>query len=76
MRIKGLLEKLGVPEEQIATLERMRLARAVRELQYLAACRAAGISPYHGVDRAATQKRRAKNKVGRASRKTNIRRNP
>ncbi len=69
--LKSLRERL---REQLSTedtdrLMQMRLDAAARELFYLNACKARGITPYHGVDQKATAKRRARNKAARQARR-------
>lgn len=70
MQIKGLVEKLGVDEAAVERLRAMRLAAALRQIQLITLVTQRG-GNMHKVDREATAKRRAKNKVARKQRRVN-----
>lgn len=72
MQIKGLAEKLGVEDAQIERLRQMRVEAAARQIQLISVVTGRG-GNMHGVDRVATAKRRAKNKLARKQRKANRR---
>lgn len=68
MKISGLLESLGLTEEDTERLRQMRIEAAGRELAYLNAMKALGKPPYHGVNKRETAKRRVRNKMRRETR--------
>ena len=72
MEIKGLLEVLGLSQSDVDRLRQLRIEAAAERLRFLSVVISKG-GNIHGVNRSATEKRRARNKVARAQRKVNRR---
>ena len=70
MEIRGLKEKLGVSDEQLDNLRKLRIqAEAQQAFMMMAIWKNGG--NIHGVDEVATAKRRKANKAARKQRKAN-----
>lgn len=70
MNIKGLQEKLGVSDEQLDNLRRLRIQAEMQKAFMMTNVWRAG-GNIHGVDETGTQKRRAKNKAAKKARRKN-----
>ena len=70
MKIKGLLEKLGLTEEEEAKYKKMRIDAAMQSLMLHMNVVSRG-GNMHGVDEVGTARRRRQNKAARKARKVN-----
>lgn len=70
MEIKGLYDALGISQSEVDALRTLQVDSAVQRVMFYSRIVSAG-GNIHRVNREATAKRRAKNKVARKSRHVN-----
>lgn len=69
MKITGLIEALGIPESEADKLRDMKYEAAMRQLWFASTMTKLGKPFMHGVNRAATARRRAANRAARKARR-------